>query len=289
MNKKLLLLFLLLSFGLYINAEKPIKKLRFAFMTDIHLNKQNSNDRYNGLLQALDKVKKSKIDFIIIGGDVVDVSGMGKSHSQNVVDSMYTMYKETFDKTGIPYYPTLGNHDRYFDKDNGFVEGDEMFKSYFKDSYYTFEKNGVRFFVLNSVQWNDQKDLLVGEKQMEWLKAELANVPKSTPIVVSTHVPVYSIYYPVVDNKFVYVDVIYNYKEVLKAFEGHNLRLVLQGHQHLYEEIFSQNVQYITGGAICAGWWGGAFHGTEEGFLVVDVDKKGKFTWEYIDYGWTPR
>jgi predicted phosphodiesterase len=72
--------------------------------------------------------------------------------------------------------------------------------------------------------------------------------------------------------------VITNYKALLKVFEEHNLKLVLQGHQHLYEEIFSQDVQYITAGAVCAGWWSGAFHGTEEGFLVVEVDSNNKFT-----------
>lgn len=289
MNKKLILFFLLFSLGLCIVAKQPPKKLRFAFLTDIHLNKQNNKDRYNGLLQALEKVKKMKPDFIILGGDVIDVSGMGGKMGKNDADSLYSLYKETLDKVGIPYYPTIGNHDRYFDKENGFEEGDELFKSYFKESYYTFEKKGIRFFVINSVQWTDQKDLLVGEKQLEWFRSELANIPKSTPIVISTHVPVYSIYYPVVENKYVYTDVIYNYKELLKVFEGYNLKLVLQGHQHLYEEIFSQKVQYITGGAVCAGWWNGAFHGTEEGFLMVDVDKKEKFTWEYIDYEWTPK
>lgn len=187
---------------------------------------------------------------------------------------------------GLDYYPTLGNHDRYFDKENGFVEGDEIFKTYFKESYYTFEKKGVRFFVLNSVQVEGDKDLMVDQKQMEWLQHKLAKVDKSTPIVVSTHVPVYSIYYPVVENRYVFQDIITNYKEVLKAFEEHSLKLVLQGHQHLYEEIFSQNVQYITGGAVCANWWNGAFFGTKEGFLIVEADASNKFTWQYLDYGW---
>lgn len=258
-------------------------------MTDIHLNKANGNDRYNGLLQAIDKVKKSKVDFIVIGGDVVDVSGMGKNMGKRDADSLYVVYKETFDKTGIEYYPTIGNHDRYFDKENGFVNGDEIFNSYFGKSYYTFEKKGVRFFIINSVQSTDKGGLSVGDEQLGWLKGELSNVSKTTPIIVSTHVPVYSLYYPVVEGTYKFVDVIANYKELLKAFEGYNLKLVLQGHQHLHEEMLLQDVQYITGDAVCAGWWGGAFHGTEEGFLEVEIDKKDEITWEYIDYGWTPR
>lgn len=289
--KRVNLIFLLsLCLAFTLGAQQSKKNLRFAFMTDIHQNKNNDENSAEGLKQALSKVKGQGVDFIVLGGDLVDVSGMSADMNKQVADSLHLAFKQTMEQSKLPYYPTLGNHDRYFDPAAGYTEGDELFKAYFKESYYTFEQKGVRFFILNSVQRKEGKEgYYVGDKQMEWLKSELANVSPTTPIVVSTHVPVYSIYYPVVENKYVFVDVIANYKELLGAFEGHSLKLVLQGHQHLYEEIFSQNVQYITGGSICAGWWSGAFHGTEEGFLVVDVDKDNRFTWQYVDYGWTPK
>lgn len=288
--KKYIFIFLLACLAEGGMAQKKTShKLRFAFLTDIHLNKANNGDCLGGLNQVLEKVKTLKVDFMVLGGDLVDVSGMGNLMSRAQTDSMYSVLKNVFDRTKITYYPTLGNHDRYFSEEENCREGDEVFKTFFKDSYYTFEKNGVRFFVLNSVQQEKENGYFVGKKQMEWIRKELTNVSPTTPIVISTHVPVYSIYYPVVENRYIFVDVIANYKEVLKTFENHNLKLVLQGHQHLYEEIFSQNIQYITGGAVCAGWWGGAFHGTEEGFLLVDVSRDNHFTWKYIDYEWTPR
>jgi DNA repair exonuclease SbcCD nuclease subunit len=287
MNKKyfLLLIFAVLSFSAF--AQQKQEKVRFIFGTDVHLNIRNNNDRLNGFKQALNKMKESKADFVIFGGDLVDVSGMSNNVSKHQVDSMYNAFKQTVDNTKMRYYTTIGNHDRYYNKDNGYIEGDEMFKQYFKESYYTFEEKGVRFFVLNSVQNIEGKGgFYVNEKQLEWLKKELSNISASTPIVVSTHVPVYSIYYPVVEEKYVFTDVIMNYKELLKTFEKHNLKLVLQGHQHLYEEIFSQNVRYITAGAVSAAWWEGPFHGTEPGFLIVEADNSGDFTWEYVDFEW---
>ncbi len=266
------------------------KKIRFAFMTDLHLNQSNSADRWSGWAQALDSVKALDVDFIILGGDLIDVSsGQTNYISNSTADSMFTVLKETLDGTGIMYYPTIGNHDRYFDAEQGYTGGDEVFNKTFRQSYYTFETNGIQFFILNSVQISNGSDLSIGEKQMEWLKKELQTIPADKPIIVSTHVPVYSIYYPVVEGRYASIDIITNYKELLKTFEGYNLQLVLQGHQHLYEEIFSQEVQYITGGAVSASWWGGAFHGTEEGFLLVEVDKYNTTSWEYIDFGWTPR
>lgn len=291
-NMKNLYVYLLVFFALLtvnVTAQQTSKKLRFAFLTDIHLNAPNDNDRYNGLKTALAKVKDYQVDFILTGGDHVDVSGMGNDHSFEKADSMYRMIKQTFEETKIPFYPTLGNHDRYFNPDMGYTAGDELFKSHFNQSYYTFEKNGIRFFVLNSVQKKAEPGYYIGEEQMKWLKKELAGISKETPVIVSTHVPVYSIYYPVVEGKYVFVDVIANYKELLKTFEEHNLKMVLQGHQHLYEEIFSQKIQYITGGAVSANWWQGAFYGTEEGFLLLEIDNNDNIDWEYIDYGWEPK
>jgi 3',5'-cyclic AMP phosphodiesterase CpdA len=287
MNKKYFLWIFLAFLSFSAFAQQKQEKVRFIFGTDVHLTVQNTRDRLNGFKQALNRMKESKADFVIFGGDLVDISGISYKVSKQQTDSMYRVFKQTVDDTKMRYYTTIGNHDRYYDKDNGYVEGDEVFKQYFKESYYTFEEKGVRFFVLNSVQDVAGKDgFYVNEKQLEWLKKELSDVSASTPIVVSTHVPVYSLYYPVVEGKYVFVDVIMNYKELLKVFEKHNLKLVLQGHQHIYEEIFVQNVRYITAGAVCAGWWEGPFHGTEPGFLIVEADKSGDFTWEYVDFGW---
>ncbi|MCD8044570.1 MAG: metallophosphoesterase [Tannerellaceae bacterium] len=282
-------LFILFLSAVCIQAQQSSVKLRFAFLTDIHLNQSNSNDRYNGLLSALDKMKEMNVDFFLTGGDMVDVSGMNKIFPEEVTDSMYTVIKTTFDQTGIPYYPTIGNHDRHFNKEKGFTGGDEFFKKYFGDSYYTFEQKGIRFFILNSVQTGTESGYYIGLEQMAWLKKELSEVPASTPIICTTHVPVYSLYYPVVEGRYEFVDVISNYRELLNAFDGKNIKLFLQGHQHLHEEMLLQGVHYVTGGAVCGNWWNGPFHGTQEGFLLLEIDENNNITWQYIEYGWQAR
>lgn len=273
-------LFLVCEFA----AQENVSKLKFAFMTDIHLNYQNRGNCFGGFEQALQKVTKSSVDFVLLGGDCVDIDGLGTNI--NRADSLYGAFKNILTKSQLKVYPAIGNHDRYFDKNNGYTEGDELFKKYFEQSYYTFEQKGVRFFTLNSVQLGNEKGYYIGDKQMNWIKNELTGLSATTPIVVVVHVPVYSIYYPVVEGRYVFLDIIHNYQDLLKTFEGYNLQLVLQGHQHLYEEIFSREVRYITGGAISAGWWSGPFWGTKEGFLMVDIDNNNKFSWQYIDYGW---
>jgi 3',5'-cyclic AMP phosphodiesterase CpdA len=288
-------LFLIFAFCITLtscNTETPeqqaIKhKLSFAFLTDIHQNARNSHDRRNGFVAAVERVKQTDAQFIVTGGDMVDVSGMGGRMARTVADSLYAANKKILDDSGLKYYPAIGNHDRFFDASLGFTEGDELFKTYFEKSYYTFAEQGVKFFVLNSVEFTDSVDLIVGKTQMEWLKSELAATDSITPLVMVLHVPIYSIYYPVVTGRFTNQDMVANFVEIRDAFKGHNLKLVLQGHQHIYEEIYSQGVWYITAGAVCANWWRGEYYGTKYGFLLVHVDTDNNFSWEYINLDWT--
>jgi hypothetical protein len=79
--------------------------------------------------------------------------------------------------------------------------------------------------------------------------------------------------------------VITNGKEVLDLLRKKNLRLVLQGHQHYYEDLLVDGVHFITAGAVSAAWWGGPYRNTEEGFIRVKVFGNSIET-EYIDYNW---
>ncbi|MDR0560681.1 MAG: metallophosphoesterase [Prevotellaceae bacterium] len=251
-------------------------KLRFAYMTDVHLKYNNVGNCFAGFQQALDTAQKRNVEFIVFGGDCLDMNEYGTSLER--ADSLYVSFKSFLDKTPVKTYPAIGNHDRFFNNEKGYNEGDELFKKYFKESYYTFEHKGIRFFVLNSVQAGESGSAgyHVGTQQMKWLHDCLQTVSPETPIVAVTHVPVYSIS----EGGFT------NGKELLKAFENHNLKLVLQGHIHLYEEIYSQKIWYVSAGAVSSGWWEGTYQGTEEGFLVVDIDSENNFKWNYVDFGW---
>ena len=79
--------------------------------------------------------------------------------------------------------------------------------------------------------------------------------------------------------------VITNALDVMQILQGYNLRLVLQGHLHIVEEIRYQNTSFITGGAVSGAWWKGSRDSFPEGFIVVDI-KGNDFTWQYETYGW---
>lgn len=257
----------------------------FAFITDVHLNKGGGN-AYGGLEKALKSVRQQKAAFIITGGDNVDADDKPENRKDEVF-TLYRDYKNFLTQTRLPYHVTIGNHDRFWAKENAnkHLNNDGMFRQFFPKTYYSFQYKGWKFFILNSVQSFGNLYPVIDSTQQAWLREELQNTPKTQPIVISTHVPFLSVYYVILEGKYTDTDIVKNQHQVLKMFDGYNLKLVLQGHMHLYEEIKVKNIQFITGGAVSASWWGGSYHGTEEGYLLVNV-KGNDFSWKYIDYGW---
>ena len=255
---------------------------RFAFLTDIHLNNKDNNC-FEGLNKAILTVKSMQSDFILTGGDNVDIDVLGKD--AQTAHELFARYADSIATADIEFYPTMGNHDRFWgvdESDSLYNEG--LFEHYIHESYYSFDHKGWHFIVLNSTQTCDEK-YCVGEEQKNWLVEDLKLVDNNTPIIVSAHVPFLSVYYPALEGRYTDTDTFSNFKEIWDMFEGKNLKLVLQGHQHLYEEIKTRGVQFITGGAVSAKWWHGSYHGTEEGFLLIDIEGD-EFSWKYVDYGW---
>ncbi|MCT4586838.1 MAG: metallophosphoesterase [Carboxylicivirga sp.] len=261
------------------DKEASKEKMSFAFLTDIHLN-MNENNCFEGLQHALAKAGEIGVDFIMTGGDNCDIDIL--KEDSVTAHKLYSRFAMQIKQAPVPVYPAIGNHDRYWAVDEGHqLFNDGLFESYMeRKSYYSFNKENWHFIVLNTA------NSVVDSVQKQWLKKDLNQLKPNTPIIVVVHVPFLTVYYPALKGKYTAADTFHNFKEIWDLFKGHDLRLVLQGHQHLYEEIKVLNTQFITAGAVSASWWGGAYHGTEEGFLKVSIDVNDKISWEYVDYGW---
>jgi len=261
--------------------EVPDSSFSIAFFTDIHLNK-GENGCFKGFEKAIKTADSLEVDFIITGGDNVDIDVL--KDDSITAHELYRRFLEVQNNSPVKIYPAIGNHDRYtgaYFEDP--MRGSALFESYLGPSYYSFNHKGWHFILLNTVQVVDGQ-YAVGPVQYEWLKGDLQETGAEVPIVLIGHVPVLSVYTPAVSETYGF-DSFSNFREVLNLFTDYNLKLVLQGHQHLYEEIYTRNIQFITAGAVSASWWGGPYYGTEEGFLLLTLDEK-TFDWEYIDFGW---
>lgn len=283
------------SHALAQSSAKVPDSFRFVFLTDIHIT--HSNQAVEGFKQAISTANNLHPDFVITGGDLV-MDALGTPFAKS--DSLYRLYIETCKDFAIPVHNTIGNHEHFgVYKESGATPehpdyGCKMFKRYLGPTYYSFNHKGWHFMMLNFIGIIPNRGYigLVDKAQMEWIRNDLAQVADSTPIVVSTHIPLRSLYTAALEGNMAANDsatVVSNANEVLKLFVGHNLKLVLQGHQHFFEDLSyqldGQTLRFITGGAVSSAWWGGLERGLQEGFVLVDIQGH-DFKTRYVDYGW---
>lgn len=258
------------------------RKFRFAFFTDVHLFRNNERNSHIGFQRALDDVLPKEIDFILFGGDNIDAYRLEETEAE----VLYKWFKKEVNKRGIEAHYTIGNHDVYYTPIDREVDpnGYRLHEKYFGALNHSFDHKGIHFIVLNSVIQNSS-GFCVGNEQLRWLEEDLKKTGSQTPVVVSMHVPIQSLYYPAVEGKIVTTDMITDFKQVWDCLEQYNVKMILQGHQHLHEELLVKNMHFLTGGAVCGNWWAaGDFQKTEKGYLLIDVDENNDFSWEYISF-----
>lgn len=263
----------------------------FAFMTDIHL--QPERNAVVGFKQAIDSVNRLNPDFVITGGDLI-MDALGENYDR--ADSLYNLYIETSKNFNMPVYNTMGNHEIFGIYEESGIDhnhpefGERMFESRIGPLYYSFDHKGWHFMILDAVEDTHESSYigLIDSVQMEWITNDLKSVDPKTPIALSVHIPFITSYMQIFygstepnGNSLV----ITNAKDVLDLYSGHNLKLVLQGHLHYLEDIYTSGIHFVTGGAVSSKWWKGKNKGLEEGFLMVHVEGE-EISWEYIDYGW---
>ncbi len=293
--KNELFLIVLIAFlfsGCVNNTAK--KEFSFVFMTDIHVQPELKADV--GLSQAIAKVNELNPDFVITGGDQI-MDALQHSYSRS--DSLYNIYYTLSQKFAVPVYNTLGNHEVFglYEKSGIFPDHPEFGKKMFKNrmkyekTYYSFNHKNWHFMILDGIGYTDDRNYYghVDSVQMEWIKEDLKTLDKKTPIVISIHIPMISMSAQISggSKETMGAHAIENAPEVLQLFKDHNLKIVLQGHLHIVEEMIFRGTHFITGGAVCARWWTGPLQGFEEGFVLLKLDENSDdFSWEYIDYGW---
>jgi len=218
---------------------------------------------------------------------------------------LYPRFKEILSVAESPQYYVPGNHDLDFDAstdENSF----DTFKREWGPTYYSFDIGDVHFITLDNVQYPCENydgehafcdsgttyNGVVNEKQMMWLKNDLAHTPKGKLIVLNMHIPIVS-FVDAGSNKH-QTD---NAAHLYKLLEGRPA-LALSGHTHTLEHfepgegerpnlpgvnIPATPFPQIITGAGAGSWWSGDFDqegvpmsyqrlGAKRGYLVFEFD-----------------
>lgn len=259
----------------------------FVFLTDIHLKPEMNAPK--GFQMAIDKVNELNPDFVLTGGDLVYDAMRG---NQARSDTLFSLYKNMSAGFNMPVYNCIGNHDLFAIYAESPETSDHpdykygMFERYFGKTYYSFDHKGWHFVVLNSLDVTENKRYtgVFSEEELKWLKDDLAKVDTTTPLVLTTHLPMLTARAQVKGSEG--RGNVSNSAEIFEMLEDYKKVLILQGHIHWKEYgVINDRIHYITGGSIAGNGWKGRRHNTKEGFVQVHVVGD-DFTWEYVDHGW---
>lgn len=127
-----------------LKKEKPLK---FAVFSDIHFDLDN-------LKKALEKIKTSGVEFIIITGDLTSIGGKEE----------FLAVKEVLDQSGFKYYSIPGNHDLYLEKKTG----RDFYSQVFGKKFQTLKIGETKFILINNGDGTRGV-----ENQMDWIKEEV--------------------------------------------------------------------------------------------------------------------
>lgn len=111
------------------------------------------------------------------------------------------------DIMGMPVFQVMGNHDNCYMTAKNPVAGDNprdlnlniqrMFEETFGPINYSFNRGDAHIVGMRDIQWSENGNAAVystafSEEQYNWLKADLAVVPKDKVVILCVHIPLYN-------------------------------------------------------------------------------------------------
>lgn len=251
----------------------------FVFMTDVHI--KDDPAVLSTYRKAMDSINALNPDFVLSGGDqVFDVMRGNVAKS----DSLFQLFLSETKRISAPVHTTVGNHELfgiYEVSPNDHTHPDYkygMYERYFGPAYYAFDHKGWHIVVLNNLDVDGYRYYAgIDDRQLEWLAQDLKQLSPGTPIIMMMHVPIISVQnqYQLPEDGVSHGPNVANKDKLMALIEQYNVRLVLQGHLHFFEDIHVLGrTRFITGGAIAGRpSWRGTVNGPRS-FLhfVVDGD-----------------
>lgn len=166
--------------------------------------------------------------------------------------SVFTPLNGAIGLIGIPWYNLVGNHDMNLDaKDDALST--ETFKRIFGPNYYSFDYGPTHFIVLDDVEYLAPGYRAgIGEKQMEWVKNDLAGIPDDQLVVLMMHIPLVS----VADRV-----------ELYRLIEKRPYAMSISGHTHYQQHYFIGKENgwmglkphhHLVAVTVSGSWWMGA-------------------------------
>ncbi len=227
-----------------------------------------------------------------------DYAGCGALFIGDIVGDDLSLFGQTRELTAMLNGPARflpGNHDLDFDALDGEHEFD-TYRSQFGPEYYSYDAGKAHVVALSNIEYpttipakKSSYTYSLGERQLAWLRADIAKVPKDQVIVLAGHSPLLEFFYS--DSH-----TMKQLQEVYRILEGREV-VSLGGHTHMSENLREGDLMagwrdevgdaglpftHLTVPAVSGHWYGGRVleegyptsvqrDGTPPGVLTLDI------------------
>ena len=225
-------------------------------------------------------------------GDIVS-SGNTKnsvSYMSHMRDGM------NYKKIGLPVFQVMGNHDaNWFNSENPLqidntssnfeVKAQRSFETMFGPINFSFNRGNFHIVGMRDIVYQHDDDMgsyATGflAEQYEWLKQDLAVVPKDKVVVLCVHIPLRN-------SKSTTTRYVKQVHELLNKFQkahilsGHTHYMHNYGYDSTYKNIYEHNI-----GTVCGTWWTSNLcgDGTPNGYGVFIGEGSDFSEWYYMGY-----
>ncbi len=235
------------------NGNRKVIPFRFAMVSDAHLYSiaDHKFDKHLEDAVAMVNALSPAPDFVLFGGDI----------AQNGTEDQLVKGKKILSKLKMPMRVIPGEHDWYLDMG-------AAWRGLYGDETWSFDHKGVHFIGMNSIlvkdfwtkagltpkQRMEAMEMLEGpiggpwgvqEKQLEWLRKDVAKVSADVPVVIFTHSPLWD-YYPRWNFQTSDAPEI---RKILAKFKN-----VMSFHGHVHQTVFNRIGNMSSVGALSTSW-----------------------------------
>ncbi|MDR1860579.1 MAG: PQQ-binding-like beta-propeller repeat protein [Bacteroidales bacterium] len=177
-------------------------KVKFAFLTDIHLSPNTASER--NLLQIVAEINAAQYDFTIVTGDLTNTGS----------DAELNAVKAALDGLVKPVHVISGNHET-----NWSESACMTFNRLWGDDKFVFEYGGYAFVGLSTGPYMKMGNGHVREEDVYWLDGQLKSLTASgKPIIFAAH-------YPMNDD-------LDNWFKITTLLKRYGVKADLCGHEH---------------------------------------------------------
>ena len=231
------LLFALCAF-LVQYAAAQTAPFRFAFVTDTHIGSPSGVAEEDLRRTVADINAMTDIAFVIISGDITELGTWQELRTA----------KQLLDNLKVRYYIIPGNHDTGWSESGGLG-----FTKIFGDDKFYFQHNGIHFLANASGPYVRMSDGHIPRHAVNWMKAQLARIDKTEPIVFINH-------YPLDEG-------LDNWYEAIDLLKQKNTVLALCGHGHNNRPVKTEGIPAVMGRSNLRA------RAAEGGYNLVDVSR----------------